>query len=123
MKVLVVEDELALGKILVEFIRLCGWEASYTGNAFEALKILSDNHYDVVITDGIIPQLSGPKLTQIIKKKYPEIYVIALTGSNLRTEFNAAGANVYLQKPVDLKMLQKAIENCLKSNSCLRRQG
>ena len=116
-KILVVEDELAIRELLVSFLKLCGWETNSAGNAFEALGILKDDRHDVVITDGIMPQVSGPKFTKIIKKKYPETYVIALTGSNLREEFNAAGANVYLEKPVGLKRLQIAIEQYFKGNS------
>ncbi|MCD6320141.1 MAG: response regulator [Candidatus Desulfofervidaceae bacterium] len=123
MKVLVVEDELALRRVLVEFMRLCGWKVDHAGNAFEALRILKDGHYDVVITDGIMPQMTGPKFTQIIKRRYPEIYVIALTGSDLRKEFTAAGANVYLQKPIDLKLLQNTVESCFKRDNRSRRQG
>ncbi len=49
-------------------------------NGFEALKFISDNPVDIVISDIYMPQMDGLQLSKIIYEKYPQIMVIILTG-------------------------------------------
>jgi len=110
MKVLVVDDNLEVRKVLVEMLSLLGYEVDSTKGGLEAIKILESKSYDVVITDGEMPQMSGFELVRLIKARHPQIFIIGLSGSTEWNKFKDAGADLYFKKPVDFGKLHLAIE-------------
>ena len=113
MRVLVVDDEEFVRDYLREVMTLFCWEVNSAKDGLDALRMLQNDHYDVVVTDGEMNEMSGPDLTRAIKERYADIYVVGLSGSHLKEEFEAAGADAYIEKPIDLKELRMAIEGCL----------
>jgi len=86
-------------------------------NGLDGLKYFEDHAagIDLVITDLVMPDISGVGVISIIKKKYPGIPVIAITGwgehpGALATE---ADADLVLDKPFELKDLDREIDNLL----------
>jgi len=81
-------------------------------NAKEALKILKDNHVDILITDITMPDISGVELTRTVKKEKPDVKILALTMHNdiaTISEIIQAGASGYLLKNTEKKELLEAI--------------
>ncbi len=83
----------------------------------EGLKLFEseENRFDLVITDLVMPYISGVGVISIIKKKYSGIPVIAITGwgehpGALATE---AQADIVLEKPIELPELEKLVEDLL----------
>ena len=83
----------------------------------EGLKLFEANEegFDLVITDLVMPFISGVGVISIIKKKYPGIPVIAITGwgehpGALATE---AQADIVLEKPIELPELDKLVTDLL----------
>ena len=70
-----------------------------------------ENNFDVVITDIVMPNISGVGIIAILKKKYPKIIVVAITGWGEHPEVLAseAQADLVLEKPIDLIKLDKII--------------
>ncbi len=89
-------------------VEITGW----ANNGEEALAVMEENKPQIVITDIKMPVMDGLQLTQSIKKRYPEIKVIILSGYD---EFQYAqqalklGAEEYLLKPIRIHQLQEVI--------------
>ena len=101
--VLIVDDDRALGEMLMNFISKCpGFDCSYCDSAREALQTLEKRVFDVVVTDIKMPDMSGLELTRIIKEKY-DSGVIVVTGYYEDFTYEQAienGANDFIEKPV-----------------------
>ena len=90
-------------------------------NGLDGLKAFEQNekNIDLVITDLVMPEISGVGVISIIKKKYPGTPVIAITGwgehpGALATE---ADADMVLDKPFELAELDKHVRNLLAKKS------
>src|SRR5210317_1420605 len=86
-------------------------------DGLEGLKLFEteENGFDIVITDLVMPYISGVGVISIIKKKYPGTPVIAITGwgeqpGALATE---AQADIVLEKPIELPELDKLVAELL----------
>jgi PAS domain S-box-containing protein len=79
--ILVVEDDLAVRTLTVKTLQSCGYQVQESSNAFEALRLLKKNpEFDLVITDVIMPQMSGKELHDQIKSQLPQIKVLLMSG-------------------------------------------
>ena len=74
-----------------------------------------DNGIDLVITDLVMPDISGVGVISIVKKKYPAVPVIAITGWGEHPEALAteADADLVLEKPFELAELDKNVSDLL----------
>ena len=80
--ILCVDDE-AVPRTLRRLILLTqGYEVVAASNAAEALDILSTRHFDLVLTDHIMPSVTGTELTRRIKATMPHMPVILISGVN-----------------------------------------
>ena len=93
------------------------YKVSSASDGMEGLKLFEDSGevFDLVITDLVMPFISGVGVISIIKKKYPGIPVIAITGwgehpGALATE---AQADIVLEKPIELPDLDKLVTDLL----------
>ena len=86
------------------------------GNGAEALLILENKEIDLIISDITMPALDGIELTEIVKKKYPQIEIILLTAYNEKEILKRAlqsGAEACLLKEVTKKEFVEAIEKVM----------
>lgn len=111
-KVLLVDDE---KEFVVTLAERLGMRGIYTETAFdgeEALKKLQNYKPDVVVLDLMMPGISGLAVLEKIKKLYPEIAVILLTGIGSTNEGLTGmrlGAFDYLMKPLQIDELIQQI--------------
>ncbi|MFO8110860.1 MAG: response regulator [Thermoplasmata archaeon] len=105
-RVLVVDDDKDLREMLVTLIntsKKLDAKATAVSSGGEALRMLKDNEFDLVLADHRMKGISGIKLLTKIKKKYPNIIRILITGySDLTTAkeaINKAKVHHYLEKP------------------------
>lgn len=101
-KILVVDDEPAVCKSCYSILTREGWEVDTVLSAEEALKNMKEKEYDVVVTDMMMPKISGMDLLKTIKQKTPELSVIMITGyATIKTAVMAIklGAFDYIPKP------------------------
>lgn len=102
-RILIVDDDKSFGQMLENaIIRCAGFDCSFAEGAQEALTVLEERVFDVVITDINMPDMNGLELTRIIKEKY-DSDVIIITGYYEDFTYEEAienGANDFIEKPV-----------------------
>lgn len=115
--VLVVEDEILLLRNIKKKILSVSEDFQIIGEAFngkEALNIIEKNRPDIIFTDIRMPIMDGLELAKIIQEKYPEIYVIIVSGYD---DFEYARTAIryqvhdYLLKPLKMEPLTKLLDS------------
>jgi signal transduction histidine kinase/CheY-like chemotaxis protein len=115
--ILVVDDERSIRTTLKAFLEEDGHCVETAEEAESAMGLLQCTPFDVVLTDIILPKVSGVDLLRRIRELSPQVMVIMMTGEpTLETacESLQLGATDYLQKPVSKSEILKAVRNALK---------
>ncbi len=124
-KVLIVDDEKDFLEIIAERLGVRGMDVSTATSAEDALHMVEEKSYDVVIMDFMMPALDGFKALKLLKQKQPEIQIILLTGNvpqQKRLEAKKLGALDVIEKPPDLKALIQKIKKAKKDHPSVRRK-
>ena len=106
--VLVVDDEQDFVETLVKRLERRGFKVVGVGSGQEALRMLGENSFDVVILDVMMPGMDGIETLREIKLAWPKTQVILLSGhggEEMGMRGMAYGAYSYLLKPVSLKIV------------------
>jgi len=115
-KILVIDDSKETVAGLQSFFT-SKYQVLTAENGLDGLKHFEedDNGIDLVITDLVMPDISGVGVISIVKKKYPGIPVIAITGWGEHPEALAteADADLVLEKPFELAELDKHVTHML----------
>ena len=106
MKILVVEDDVIVRRVLRGHLEACGHEVTQALDGNEAWDLLRQGHFPVVISDWMMPGIDGLELIRRIRSAPPHgyVYVILLTGKSQREDFFQgleAGADDFVTKPFD----------------------
>jgi DNA-binding response OmpR family regulator len=102
MRILVVEDEKDLNRILVKRLRLEGYAVDGCFTGLQALEYLSSAAFDAVVLDWMLPGLSGLEVVRSIRSTHPQVAVLMLTAKDQISDKVTgldAGADDYLVKP------------------------
>jgi CheY-like chemotaxis protein len=110
MRILVVDDDPFMTEILKLYLSRMGHDTDVAENGLKALRLLESGPYDVVITDAVMPVMTGFELCREVREKFPHIRIIGLTGAVNVKEFEKSGAHAYFYKPVSFHELQKTIQ-------------
>ena len=117
-KILLVDDEEDFVKTLSERIKMRDLGSDIALNGEEALKLVDNEVPDVMVLDLKMPGIDGMEVLRRVKKAYPEVQVIMLTGHGSEKDEKDArrlGAFEYLQKPVDIDKLVQYIQRAYKN--------
>ena len=114
-KILLVEDELTLRETIEEILELNNYEVETASNGENAFKILENWQPDIIISDVMMPVMSGFELIQRIKlidhlKNIPIIFLSALVAKNEIKKGMNLGARAFLTKPFIIADLLKLIK-------------
>jgi len=114
--VLVIEDDQDVLSMLVKHLAYMGYEVITARDGMEGLKKLNSEIFDLVITDIVMPYVSGLGLVTTLKERKPNIPVIAITGYGKEPETAALEkkADLVLAKPIRMSDLEKEIHALLK---------
>ena len=110
MKVLLVDDEEEFVKALAERLKMRDLRSDTVLDGEEALSYVEDQEPDVMVLDLKMPGIDGMQVLRQVRKAYPNIQVIILTGHGTEKDEEEAkrlGAFDYLEKPVNLDVLVK----------------
>ena len=109
----IVEDDVAFGKMLTSFLERKGFQISVSLTGENARKVISENNFDLLITDLKLPDDSGLELLEFAQKISPKTKVILMTAySEVDTAVKAIkkGALDYISKPFRPEELLMIIE-------------
>ena len=113
-KLLIIDDEKNFLDIIAERIRARGIDVSTVTSVEDALNMVEEESFDVVIMDFMMPGMNGFQTLKAIKEKKPGVQIILLTGyvpDDKRIEAKALGALDVIEKPPDLKDLIEKIKS------------
>lgn len=114
MKILLIDDDELVLKTLTVRLRADGHDTLVAHNAYEAFSILSQTKPDLIISDVMMPYLSGLELLSIINHEFVRpIPFVMISGKNEDSLVKAAynlGAKDYLAKPVNLGELRRCLQ-------------
>ena len=116
-RILIVDDEKSIRLTLREFLREQGHEVAIAEDADVALGRLKEQGFDVVVSDIVLPRITGVELLRALREAAPTVKVIMMTGDpSLETAAEAVrlGAADYLVKPVHRAAIVRAVANAAK---------
>jgi len=114
-KLLIVDDEEAICKHLGDFFQRRGYEVTIATLGNQALSILKDNFFPVILLDIKMPDLDGTEVLKDTVKRHPDTKVVMITGFTggtggiTREECLSLGAYEYIEKPVDFRKLNELV--------------
>jgi DNA-binding response OmpR family regulator len=123
-KLLVIDDDEETLAALCDFLRKKNYDVFSASNGHDGLNLIEkeEGEFDLIITDIVMPDIGGVWVIATVKKTYPDIPTIAITGWGEQPETLAteAEADVVLRKPFKLVELDQIITDLLlKQNSAM----
>ena len=110
-KLLVIEDEGEIGLIFDMILNEKDFELDYVNNLLSADEYLQQQKPDLIILDNQLPDGFGVDFISYIRKKYPDMKIIMVSGfGSARDVALANGANMFFEKPFSLDDFYKAVE-------------
>ncbi len=111
--ILVIEDDTAILRGLLDVLVFNGYEAAGEEDGAEGLKIALEKNFDVIILDLMLPSLDGLSICQRIREKKPSQGIIMLTAKGAEDDIVngfKAGADDYISKPFSLREFMVRLE-------------
>jgi len=112
-KVLIIDDNEEVLAALRDYFSQKDYEVFSATNGLDGLKLLESGEHDfnLIITDLVMPTISGVGIISIVKKKRPDIPVVAITGwgEHLENLASEANADYILEKPFELSDLEDVL--------------
>jgi len=116
-KILVVDDERDICKVLSKILELAGYRVLSAYNGMDALKVVKEENPDMVFLDYMMPDLTGLDVLRGIKSHSDEIYVVMVTGrgsEEVAATVMKAGASDYIIKPFDKDQILSVVRDTLR---------
>jgi CheY-like chemotaxis protein len=114
LKVLLVEDDDDARALYVYMLASAGYRVNAVSNGLEALAEIQVNRPDVIVTDILMPVLSGLDLIVAVRSddELADLPVVAITsfGEDFREQARAAGATNAIDKPTEIERMREVIE-------------
>jgi PAS domain S-box-containing protein len=118
LRILLAEDNLVNQKIAARILEKRGWEVVCAANGREALDIVGKSHFDLILMDDHMPEMSGVEATIIIRTEEKQtglhIPIVAMTANAMsgdREKYLSLGMDAYISKPIDREALFQTIIN------------
>ena len=112
-KVLIVEDNPNMSSLLADILLQCfDLKSEKAKDGQEALDILKDEAFDLVITDLMMPKIDGKELLKTVKQNFPKLPVVLITG--YEAEFNPEEEprpDGFLLKPFKVQQIDEVLRN------------
>ncbi|QDE83244.1 sigma-54-dependent transcriptional regulator [Myxococcus xanthus] len=123
-KVLVIDDEANLRKVLATMLRRDGFDVTVAENGEQGLAEFHKNGADIVVTDLVMPKVGGMEVLGTIRAANPDVPVIIITAHGTvdsAVDAIKAGAFDYITKPFDQAELSSVVAKAAKTNESARR--
>jgi CheY-like chemotaxis protein len=118
-EILLVEDEQPVRASIRDLLEDAGYSVSEAGDGRQGLEACGAAHYDLVITDMLMPRADGVELIQALKSYHADVPILAISGGGrvpgelCLTLAGSLGAAATLAKPFSRDALLAAVSSCL----------
>jgi len=119
LRILLAEDSLLNQKLAVGLLSKWGHTVTVANNGLEAVSAATQQHFDLVLMDIMMPEMNGFEATEAIRRQERErggrVPIVALTAHALKGDRERcleAGMDAYVSKPVRQEELHQAIAAC-----------
>lgn len=118
-RVLVVDDDPSICEVFRMRMEREKWEVTTALEAGAALELLKEQHWDILITDVVMPGINGFILVETVRSLYPALPTIIITGQSTfhTVDILLSGCSGFVSKPIDwpyfMKMTRKLIDRDL----------
>jgi PAS domain S-box-containing protein len=115
-EILIVDDDESVCDILEQFLNREGYQTASVNKGEDAVKMLSQNRFDIILLDLVMPGMDGYEVMDYIKRNGIETVIIVITGHASKhsvVESLRKGVYDFLDKPFDLEKLSAIIGNAL----------
>ena len=121
-KILIVEDDLSIQALLHDFIQEAGHSVTLASDGVEALAKYSEQDFDLVLLDIMLPKIDGYGVCEVIRQKsdVPIIMLTALDGEENQIRGLDLQADDYITKPFSMPVLLRKIAAVLRRSSKLK---
>ena len=121
-KILIVEDDLSIQALLHDFIQEAGHSVTLASDGVEALAKYSEQDFDLVLLDVMLPKIDGYGVCEVIRQKsdVPVIMLTALDGEENQIRGLDLQADDYITKPFSMPVLLRKIAAVLRRSSKLK---
>ena len=119
-RILLVEDEKSLQKVLQINLEIEGYEVELIDDGEQGMQKLEEEHFDLLILDLMLPKRNGMEILNSLRLRDSEMPVIIISAkdtSSDRIKGLKSGADDYLIKPFDIEELLLRVQNLLKRNA------
>jgi DNA-binding NtrC family response regulator len=120
-RILVIDDDPAVCRMLQLAIEICGHEVLTISNARQALSFIETEPVDLVITDLVMPEVEGIEIIMRLNHVHPSIPILAISGEGADgpDEYlsiaRLLGAHRTLPKPFDCRQLMRVVDELLEN--------
>jgi len=119
-RILIVDDEPGIGKVLRINFKLSGYDAISTTSGAEAIELIRTGKLDVVLLDVLMPDVTGLEVLDRVRE-FSQVPIIIFTGNpEIARELLKMGANDYIGKPLNLVLLADKIRLVLNPNQHIK---
>ncbi|MFZ5929553.1 MAG: response regulator [Acidobacteriota bacterium] len=115
-RVLVVDDDPGVRDVIRSMLESSGYSVLLAANGKEAMRLLKSERADLILTDLVMPEQEGIETIKALRREYPEIKVIAMSGAFGGDYLRIAaylGAHATLAKPIQMDKLLKLVRETL----------
>jgi putative nucleotidyltransferase with HDIG domain len=115
-KILVVDDEASIARLLCEKLMSEGFECRECHSGLEALDLLVFESFNAMISDHNMPGMSGLELLKLVRERHPHVAFIMATGVDdvrLGVQAMKEGADDYLVKPLNFEAMMVSVDRVL----------
>lgn len=114
--VLIVDDEEVIRDVCAQILEAEGCRVTTAATAHEALRLVEQDSFDAVVTDIMMPDMSGLELLQAIAGKGGSVGTVVITGlgtAEMANRSNRLGAGEFVVKPFTPDELSRAVQKAL----------
>ncbi len=119
MRILIVDDDENITRYLLRVLRMSGYEIKVANSGKNGLDIVNREHIDMIISDMLMPEMSGYTFLSLVKVSFPHIIRVILSGDqeidNIIKAVADGTAQSYLTKPISNNNLKAHIDKLFKT--------